>query len=88
MIDAFMIDEVIRIDIGQIVETGGSIIKIEVDICMGKFIGEEILEAMQGCIKTLKGNTVEESIEIIAEVKVMAEVEIGTGLEKDHFLET
>ena len=29
--------------------------------------------------------TVEESIEIITEVKVMAEVEIGTGLEKGHF---
>ena len=31
--------------------------------------------------------TVEESIEIITEMKVMAEVEIGTGLDKDNFLE-
>ena len=28
------------------------------------------------------------STEIIVEMKVIAEVEIGTGLEKDHFLET
>ena len=31
---------------------------------------------------------VEESIEIITEMIVMAEVWIGTGLEKGHFLET
>ena len=36
----------------------------------------------------MKGKTVEESIEITTEMKVMAEVEIGTGLEKGHFLET
>ena len=30
----------------------------------------------------------EESIEIITEMKVMAEAEMGTGLEKDHFPET
>ena len=29
----------------------------------------------------------EESIEITTDMKVMAEVEIGTGLEKGHFLE-
>ena len=43
---------------------------------------------MQGCIKTLKDKMVEESIEIITEMIVMAEIEIGTGLEKGHFLET
>ena len=32
--------------------------------------------------------TVEESIDIITEMIVMAEREIGTGLEKGHFLET
>ena len=36
----------------------------------------------------MKDKTVEESTEIIIEMKVTAEVEIGTGLEKDHFLET
>ena len=30
----------------------------------------------------------EESIEIIREMKIMAEAEMGTGLEKDHFPET
>ena len=69
-------------------EKGDSIGKIEVDLGMNKIIGEEILEVMQGCIKTLKDKTVEESIEIITEMRVMAEVEIGTGLGKGHFLET
>ena len=35
----------------------------------------------------MKDQTVERSTEIITEMKVMAEVEIGTGLEKGHFLE-
>ena len=83
-----MIDEVIRIDIGWIVKTGDRIGRIEGNPGMNKIIGEEILEAIQGCIKTLKDKTVEESIEIIIKMKVMAEVEIGTGLEKGHFLET
>ena len=46
------------------------------------------LEVRWECIKILKDKTVEESIKIIIEVKVIAEVEIGTGLGKDHFLET
>ena len=79
---------VIKIDTGQIVETGDSIDKIEVDQGMNKIIEEEILEVMQEHIKILKDKTVEESTEIIIEMKVIAEVEIGTGLEKDHFLET
>ena len=54
MIDAVMISEVIKIDIGQIVETGDSIDKKEVDQGMNKIIEEEILEVMQGCIKILK----------------------------------
>ena len=72
----------------QIVETGDSIGKTEADPGMHKIIREEILEVMWGCIKILKDKTVEESIEIITEMKVMAEVEIGTGLEKGHFIET
>ena len=87
-IEVAMIEEVIRIDIGQIVETGDSIGKVEVDLHMNKITGEESLEVIQGHIKTLKDKTVEESIEIITEMKVMAEVEIGTDLGKVHFLET
>ena len=83
-----MISEVIRIDIGQIVETGDSIDKMEVDQGISKSIEEDILEAMQGHIKNLRNKTVEESTEIITEMKVIAEVGIGTGLGKDCFLET
>ena len=36
----------------------------------------------------MKDKIIEESTEITIEMKVMVEVEIGTGLEKDHFLET
>ena len=43
---------------------------------------------MQECIKILEDKIVEENAEIIIEIKVMTEVEIGAGLEKDHFLET
>ena len=88
MTDAIIISEVIRTDIDQIVETGDSIGKTEADPGIHKIIGEEILEVMQGHIKILKEKTVEDSIEIITEMKVMAEVEIGIGLEKSHFLET
>ena len=49
-----------------------------------------MLDVLQGLIKIkiLKDIKVEESTEIIIEMKVTEEVEIGTGLEKDHFLET
>ena len=87
MTDMVMISQVIKIDTGQIVETGNSIDKIEVDQGMNKFI-EEILEVMQEHIKILKDKIVEESTEIIVEMRVIAEVEIGTGLKKDHLLET
>ena len=39
-------------------------------------------------IKILKDKTVEKSTKVIIEMKVIAEVEIETGLGKDHFLET
>ena len=42
-----MISEVIKIDIGKIVERGDSIDKIEVDQGMNKIMEEEILEVMQ-----------------------------------------
>ena len=35
----------------------------------------------------MKDKTVEESTEVTTEMKVIAEVEIGTGIEKGHFLE-
>ena len=88
MTDTIMISKVIRIDIDPRVETGDSIDKTEVDLGMHKIIGEEILEVMWECIKTLKEKTGEENTEIIIETKVMAEVEIGTGIEKGHFPET
>ena len=75
-------------DTSQIVETGDSIDNIEVDQGMNKIIEEEILEVMQEHIKILKDKIVGESTEIIIVMKVMAEVKIGTGLEKGHFTET
>ena len=45
------ISEIIKIDIGQIVETGDSTDKIEVHQGMKKNTEEEILEVMQECIK-------------------------------------
>ena len=44
MMDAIIISEVIRIDIGQIVKTGDSIDRIEVGLGMNKIIGKVILE--------------------------------------------
>ena len=69
-------------------ETGDSIDKIEVDQSMNKIIEEEALEVIQEHTKILKDKIVKVSTEIIIEMKVMAEVETGTGLERDHFLET
>ena len=55
---------------------------------MNKIIEAESLEEMQECIKLLKNKIVEESTEIIIEMNIIIEIEIGTGLGKDHFLET
>ena len=84
MTDTVMISKVIKIDTGQIVEAEDSIEKIEVDQGMNKIIEEVILEVIQEHIKIMKDKKIEES----TEMKVIAEVEIGTGLEKGHFLET
>ena len=78
-----MTSEVIRINIDQIVESEDGIDRIEEGLGMNKIIGEVILEVMQGI---LTDKIAEESIEIITEMKVMAEA--GTGLEKGHFPET
>ena len=44
MIDAIIINKVIRIDIGGIVKIGDSIERMEVGLGMNKIIGEVILE--------------------------------------------
>ena len=46
MIDAIMISEVIRTNIGHIVETENSIDRTEVGLDMNKIIGEVISEVM------------------------------------------
>ena len=81
MTDAVIINEVIRIDIGQTVEIEDM---IEVGLFMSKIIGELILEVMRGI---LIDKIAEESIEVITEMKFMTETEMGTGLEKGTFLE-
>ena len=85
MTDAVMISKVIRINIDQIVETGDSIDRMEVGLGMNKILGEETLEVMQGI---LTDNIAEGRIEIVTEMKVMTEAEMGTGLERGHFPET
>ena len=47
MIDVIMISEDIKIDTGQIMDTGDSIDKIQVDQGMNKIIEEEALEVTQ-----------------------------------------
>ena len=86
MTDAIMISEIIKIGTDLIVVTGEiSIDKIEADQGMNKIIGVESLEAMQDCIKILEDRIVEENIEVIIGKKVIAEKEVGVGLEKNHF---
>ena len=83
-----MTSEIIKTDIGQIVETEGSIGKIEVDQDMGRIIEVKILEVTQEHIKILKDRVVEESTEITIGMKVTEEIGIATGLEIDQSLET
>ena len=86
MIDVIMISEITKVGIGQRVETGetntGKILEVDQD--MNKTTEVEILEEMQEHIKILE----DRSTEMIIEMKIIAEIEVGTGLEKDHFLET
>ena len=56
--------------------------KVEIGLGMNNSIGEDILETMQGHTKTLEERIGEESTETIIEMK---EIEVGVGLEKDHF---
>ena len=82
-----MISEITKVGIVETGETSTGKI-LEADQDMNKTTEVEILEVMQKHIKILEDKIVEESTEIIIEMTVIAEVEIGTGLEKDHFLET
>ena len=66
-------------------KTGDSKDRIEIGLDVNKIIGEVILEVIQGI---LTDKITEASIEIITGMKVMREVEIGTGLEKGHFPDT
>ena len=85
MTDAVITSETIRTDINQIVETEGNIDRTELGLGTNKIIGEVISEVTQGF---LTDGISEENIETITEMKVIAETEIGTGLEKGHFPET
>ena len=59
--------------------------KVEVDPGMNKIIEEEILDAMQDCVKILEERIVEENTEVIIGMKVIAKKEVGVGIGKDHF---
>ena len=65
-----MTSKAIRTDIDQIVETEDKIDRKEVGLGMNKIIGEVNLEEMQ---EILTDRIVEESIEIITEMKAMTE---------------
>ena len=65
-----MTSKAIRTDIDQIVETEDNIDRKEVGLGMNKIIGEVNLEEMQ---EILTDRIVEESIEIITEMKAMTE---------------
>ena len=76
MIHTIMTEEIIKIGIDQIVVIREiSIDKIEVDPGMNKIIEEEILEAMQDSIKILEERIVEENIEVITGMEIIAEKE-------------
>ena len=82
-----MISKVIKIDIGQIV---GARRQCRQDRGRPRYKQNYRGGNLRGnarMYQILKDKTVEESTEIIIEVKVIVEVEIGIGLEKDHFLE-
>ena len=87
MTDMIMMEEIIKKGMDQIVEIGefNLVDKVEVDQGMNKIIGEEILEAMQDCIKILEDRIVEKNIEVTIGMKIIAEKEVEVGLEKDHF---
>ena len=78
IIHIIMTEEIIRIDTDQIAEAGefNLVDRVEVDQGMNKFIGEEILELTWECTKVLEDRVVEENIEVIIGMKIIAEREI------------
>ena len=90
MINVIITEEMIKIGIDQIAETGevSLVNKVEVDQdvnrIIGMIIGEEILEVMWEQTKSLE-DRIEEDIKEIIGLKIIAEKEIGVGLEKDNF---
>ena len=76
MTEIITISKAIRTDIGQIVETEGSIDKLEVGLDMNRITGEETSEETWGA---LTERIVEGNIETITGITVM--IEAGTGLE-------
>ena len=86
-----MLSEVIKKGTDHIAETGefNLLDKVEVDQGIRKIIGmikgEKILEVTWKCIKILKDRIVKGNIVEITGMKIIAEKEIGAGLEKDHF---
>ena len=83
MTDAAMISKAIRTNIDQIVETEDSMDKgrtrYEQDCRRGNF---------SGTMRNFDRKIAEESIEIIPEMEVMTEAEMGTGLKGGNFPET
>ena len=87
MIHIIMTEEIIKIDTDQIGEIGefNLVDKVEVDQGMNKIIGEKILEVMWEHTRILEDRIVEENIEVIIGMRIIAEKEVGVGLGKDHF---
>ena len=65
------------ISIGQMLGVGTN---------MTIIIEVEALEVMQDSIKFFRGRTVEENIETITEMMIIAEIEVGVGPGRDPFL--
>ena len=87
MIHIIMIEEIIKIGVDQIGETGefNLVDKVEVDQgknrIIGMIIGEEMLGVTWEHTNILK-DRIEENIEEIIGVKIMREKEVGVGLER------
>ena len=86
MIDAIMINEIIKIGTDKIVVTEKiSIEKIEVNQGMNKIIGDKILEVTPEHTKYLEDRIVEGNIEVTIGKKIIGEKEVEVGLENNHF---
>ena len=89
-VEIFMIhmtEELIKIHIDQIVETGefNLVGKVEVDQDMNRAIGQSILEITQEYTKIMGYKIVEKNTRVIIGMKITTEKEEGVSLGKDHF---